>query len=132
MLFQIVQPFHADIYGDTFKEAIKNYIKINHNFNITNLIIKDQQTHYKTKLKYYRENNKRKVGIDVYPHVNAYGMPISYPTLSPYPALSQYPALSPYPVLAPGPIIQTNKPITFIPSPIIQSPIIQSPFNYLY
>jgi len=70
MLFQIVQPFVANIYGDSFKEAIKNYIKINHNINIRNLIIKDQQNHYEARLRYYIENNKNKVGIDVYPYTN--------------------------------------------------------------
>ena len=70
MIFQIVQPFYTDIYGDSFKEAVKNYVKFNYNKEITELIIKDQQTHYKTRLKYYNENNKNKVGIDVYPYTN--------------------------------------------------------------
>jgi len=86
MLFQIVQPFVADIYGDSFKEAIKQYVKINHNLNIKRMIIKDQANHYDTRLRYYIENNKNKVGIDVYPYTN-----ISYPTILP----SIVPSISP-------------------------------------
>ena len=99
MLFQIIQPFVADIYGDSFKEAVKNYVKFNHNVNITNMIIKDQSNHYHTKLRYYIENNKNKVGIDVYPYTN-----VSYP------------------VVAPAPIISSNVPITI--GPISSNPLV--------
>ena len=94
MLFQIIQPFVADIYGDSFKEAIKQYIKFNYNSDITNMIIKDQQNHYQTRLKYYKENNKKKVSIDISPYVN---IPYS-------------------PIIAGGPIIKSNTPITFNPA----------------
>jgi hypothetical protein len=101
MLFQIVQPFVADIYGDSFKEAVKNYVKFNHNMNITNLIIKDQANHYDTRLRYYIENNKNKVGIDVYPYTN-----VTYPTVLPIG----------------GPIITSNAPVTFAPPMVPVSP----------
>jgi hypothetical protein len=118
MLFQIVQPFVADIYGDSFKEAVKNYVKINHNINITNMIIKDQSNHYETRLRYYMENNKNKVGIDVYPYTN-----MSYPVIAPV-----TPIMAPVtPIMAPiTPIIRSNAPITFAPSfvPISSSPMV--------
>ena len=106
MLFQIVQPFAADIYGDSFKEAVKNYVKFNHNLNITNMIIKDQSNHYDTRLRYYMENNKNKVGIDVYPYTN-----VSYPIIT-----SAAPIIT-----SGGPIIRSNVPITMGPSSIINS-----------
>ena len=109
MLFQIVQPFAADIYGDSFKEAIKQYVKINHNLNIKRMIIKDQSNHYDTRLRYYIENNKNKVGIDVYPYTN-----ISYPSIVP---MSPHigPSMLPMgPVLGPS-IISSGTPVTFVP-----------------
>ena len=70
MIFQIVSPFVTTIEGDSFKEAIKNYVKFNQNLNVTNLIIRDQADHYEARLRYYTENQKNKVGIDVYPYTN--------------------------------------------------------------
>jgi len=78
MIFQIVSPIVTSIQGDSFKEAIKNYVKFNHNLNITNLIIKDQADHaYEARLRYYTQNERNKVGIDVYPYTN-----VSYPIIS--------------------------------------------------
>jgi hypothetical protein len=59
MIYQIVSPVVATIEGDSFKEAIKNYVKFNHNLNIRNLIIKDQSNHaYEAKLRYDLETHK--------------------------------------------------------------------------
>jgi hypothetical protein len=102
MLFQIIQPFVADIYGDSFKEAVKNYVKLNNNLNINNLLIKDQlNNHYNAKLRYYTENSKNKVGIDVYPYTN-----VNYSTILPIG----------------GPIITSNEPVTFGPAVIPVAP----------
>jgi hypothetical protein len=78
MIYQIVSPVVATIEGDSFKEAIKNYVKFNHNLNIRNLIVKDQADHsYEAKLRYYIQNQRNKVGIDIYPYTNvAYPVPI--------------------------------------------------------
>jgi len=108
MIYQIVSPVVATIEGDSFKEAIKNYVKFNHNLNIRNLIVKDQANHaYEAKLRYYMENQRNKVGIDVYPYTN-----VNYP-------------------IVPGPIL--SAPI--IPAPIVPGPInpvisAVSPFFY--
>ena len=88
MIYQIVSPIVATINGDSFKEALKNYIKINHDINIRNLIIKDQANNaYEAKLRYYMQNKINKVGIDVYPYTNvsnvSYVSPIIYPYISP-------------------------------------------------
>jgi len=108
MIYQIVSPVVATIEGDSFKEAIKNYVKFNHNLNIRNLIVKDQANHaYEAKLRYYMENQRNKVGIDVYQYTN-----VNYP-------------------IVPGPIL--SAPI--IPAPIVPGPInpvisAVSPFFY--
>jgi hypothetical protein len=110
MLYQIVQPFVTDIYGDSLKEAIKNYVKFNNNLNITNLIIKDQASHYETRLRYYTENNKNKVGFDVYPYTN-----VTYPVITPVGPI----------ITSAGPIINSNIPVTIVPSlPISSNPLI--------
>jgi len=101
MLYQIIYPFTADIYGDTFKEAVKNYVKFNYNNNITNMIIKDQSNSYEAKLNYYMKNNKNKVGISI----------------SPYDSLLN--PMIPIPI---APVIKTNTPITFAPN-IYSNPI---------
>jgi hypothetical protein len=78
MLFQIVYPINVPILGDSYKEAIKNYVKFNQKVNFTNLILKDQQNknYYEARLRYYFENQKNKVGIDVYPYTNV-NLPLS-------------------------------------------------------
>ena len=70
--FQILHPFVYDIYGDSFKEAVKNFIKINHNMNIQDIIIRDQANtqKYRAEVKYYTEESKRKAGITMYPANN--------------------------------------------------------------
>ena len=97
MIYQIVSPIVTPIYGDSFKEAIKNYVKFNHNLNINNLIIKDQSQHWEARLRYYKENQKNKVGIDVYPYTN-----LTYPMLAPgIAARGISPIVSPG-IIAPG------------------------------
>lgn len=69
MFFQIVHPFYNVIEGDSFKQAIKNYVKFNDNLRINNLIVRDMQNNrHNVNIRRYFENNKNKVGIDVYPY----------------------------------------------------------------
>lgn len=68
MLYQIVQPFFYEISADSVNNAIKNFVKIHHNLNITNLIISNEYHKYQAKMKYFNENDKFRVGINVYPY----------------------------------------------------------------
>jgi hypothetical protein len=125
MIYQIVSPIVATIEGDSFKEAIKNYVKFNHNLNIRNLIVKDQADHaYEARLRYYMENQKNKVGIDVYPYTN-----INYPVIAPI-----NPVIAPInPVIAPiNPIIAPINPVIAPINPVIApiNPVI-APMNSL-
>ncbi len=70
MIYQVLSPFVTAIEGDSYKEAIKNFVKINYNMAIQSMIIQDQMNHYQAKMKYYKENNKDKIGITVYPYSN--------------------------------------------------------------
>lgn len=75
-MFKIVFPFESTIYGDSFKTAVKNFIKLNHNFNITKLIIQDQQNRIEANLNYYKEDGRNKVGINMFPVGLEYPVPI--------------------------------------------------------
>ena len=76
MIFSIVSPMIATIDGDSLKDAIKNFIKINHNLNITNMIIRDQTNNIQAKIKYYKEDGRNKVGINMFPVGLEYPVPI--------------------------------------------------------
>ena len=52
MEFKIVYPFESTIYGDSFKEAIKKFIKINHNLQINKMIVTDQTRNIQAQIKY--------------------------------------------------------------------------------
>jgi hypothetical protein len=67
MLFQVLSPVVSTINADSLNEAIKNYVKFNHNLRINQLLIKDHQNNsYRAKVRYYVEGLTPKVGIDVY------------------------------------------------------------------
>lgn len=76
MIFNIVSPLVATIDGDSLKDAIKNFIKINHNLNITDMIIKDQSNNIQARIKYYKEDGRNKVGINMFPVGLNYPIPI--------------------------------------------------------
>lgn len=76
MEFKIVYPFESLIYGDSFKEAIKNFIKINHNLNVTKMIITDRSRNMEAQIKYYQEDGRNKVGINMFPVGLNYPVPI--------------------------------------------------------
>jgi hypothetical protein len=69
MLYQVISPFIYDIYGDSFKDAVKKIVKFKHDYDITEMIIKDQTKHFKAQIKYYQKNGINKVGINMYPHI---------------------------------------------------------------
>ena len=67
MIYQVVSPFTTDIYGESYKDAIKHFVKLNRNLNISQMIIKDQTQHIEARMKYYQEDGRNKVGINMYP-----------------------------------------------------------------
>lgn len=97
MKIEIVFPFESTMYGDSFKDAVKKFIKLNHNMNITKMIIKDQSKNIEARINYYKEDGRNKVGIDMFPVGLQYPIPLitNDSSLPPFP-LSPIP-LSPYP-----------------------------------
>jgi hypothetical protein len=67
MSFQIVYPITMTLSADSFKDAVKQYVKMSHNVNVANLIITDQYRYMKANLNYYKDGSKKKVGISLYP-----------------------------------------------------------------
>jgi hypothetical protein len=102
MIYQIVSPFTDTIYGDSFKEAIKNYIKVNRNVNVSQMIVTDQTNHIQAYMKYYQQDGRNRVGINMYP--------ISNPFLNTPPVV----------------IVKNEKEERYIPQNIVQTPVIQS------
>jgi hypothetical protein len=74
-IYQIVSPFTETIYGDSFKEAVKNYLKLNRNLNINHMILSDMNQRVRANFKYFNQDGRNKVGINMYP-VDMYGSPI--------------------------------------------------------
>ena len=72
--YQILSPFVYDIYGDSFKDAVKNFIKINHNLNLQDIIIRDQANtqKYRADVRYYTQEGINKAGITMYPMQNSF------------------------------------------------------------
>lgn len=68
MIYHVISPMTAVIEGDSYKEAIKNFVKINYALNIQNMIIKDRLNHYKANINYYKEDERNKIGITIYPY----------------------------------------------------------------
>jgi len=69
MSYQIVYPITMAIDADSFKDAVKQYAKLNYSANIASLVITDRQRYMKANLKYYTEGYKNKVGISLFPTV---------------------------------------------------------------
>lgn len=67
MIFNVVFPLQTTIDGDSLKEAIKNFIKLKHDMNITQMIISDRNRNIQANIRYYKEDTRDKVGINMFP-----------------------------------------------------------------
>jgi hypothetical protein len=76
MIFNVVSPIVATIDGDSLKDAIKNFIKFNHNMNIREMIIRDQSNNVRANINYYKQDGRNKVGINMFPVGLDYPIPI--------------------------------------------------------
>ena len=77
MIYNIVSPFSLSINADSYKEAVKNFIKINYNLNINRLIIKNKNEYMKAKIDYYNKLGHKKFGVKLMPYNNGYVYPTS-------------------------------------------------------
>ena len=75
--YKIISPMNVSIMGDSAIDAIKNFVKMNHELEINNLILQDEGKRMYARIRYFQDQNKHKVGIDVYPT-----LPVNYTTPS--------------------------------------------------
>ena len=90
MLYTVLHPMYMQLDSPNFNQAIKNYVKMNRDINITNLILQDRMNTMKqANLRYYKKNGKKKANISIMPYNNV------YPYNNPYPPLAGYPGYVP-------------------------------------
>jgi hypothetical protein len=69
MLFQVVHPVVMSINAESFKDAVKNFVKMNQDLTLTSLILTDQARYMKANLNFYNVADKQKVSISLFPTV---------------------------------------------------------------
>ena len=68
MAFQILYPFPMTIDADSFKDAAKKFVKMNHNLNIANLIMADRLNHLrKVNIRRFVQGGKHKASLTILP-----------------------------------------------------------------
>lgn len=65
--YQVISPVVMAIDGNTFKDAVKRFVKLNYNLNLSNIIITDQSRHMRANFNYFRQDGRNRVGINMYP-----------------------------------------------------------------
>ena len=68
-IYYIVDPIKTTTNGVSFKDAVKNFIKINHQLNINSLILTDRARYMKANFNFYKKYNKNKVSISLHPTI---------------------------------------------------------------
>jgi len=114
-MYKIVHPVQTTIYGPTLSDAVKNYVKIQNDMNLTNLIIQNDNLYRQTYIKYMKKNGKKIMKLNTIPLNPLYPLSyyikeplelesppirpnvrIGYPLLIPPPAIILPPYISPY------------------------------------
>jgi hypothetical protein len=75
-MFKIVYPVQTNIYGSNFSEAIKNYVKVQNDVNLTNLIIQNNNLYQQAYINYIKKNGRKIAKINTFPLNPNY--PLSY------------------------------------------------------
>ena len=66
MPFQVVWPLVQRVDGDSFKQAVKNFVKMNRKLNIEKIIITDQMKHMQATFDYFKHDIRNRVGINIF------------------------------------------------------------------
>ena len=124
MAYQILYPFPMTIDAESFKDAAKNFVKMNRSLNIANLIIADRMNHLrKVNITRFVKDGKSKIGLSIFPyHTPLAGYSSSDPD-------ARYPAMVPFPGYFPGsyprsylaPTVRDN---TYLHGPGLLRPIV--------
>jgi len=86
MPFQIVSPIIAPVDGDSFKEALKNFVKMRRDIDLTKIVIADQMNRQmKANIRYYLDNlGNRKANIHMTPLLEPTGNLTGMVGMTPY------------------------------------------------
>ena len=76
MEFKIVFPVVSTVFSDSFKDAIKQYIETNRAMNINQMIIQDRMNRMQANIRYYNQDGRSKMGINMFPIPLNMGMPM--------------------------------------------------------
>jgi hypothetical protein len=125
MIYQIVSPVVQTINGDSLKDAIKNFVKINDMYSLNKLIVTDQQNaYYNANINYYKNKyNKNKASINISRNIDNVGWNV-YPKNEPgfllntplvTPIISNNSGFNPI-VTAPGKIAATSNGAVIFPN----------------
>jgi hypothetical protein len=67
--------------GTSFKTAVKNFVKLHHSLKLNKIIITDQNKHMEATLKYYKNDGRNRVGINMYPTRKTVIASVNSPTI---------------------------------------------------
>ena len=81
MEFKIVFPVVSTVFSDSFKDAIKQYIEMNRAMNINQMIIQDQMNRMQANIRYYEQDGRNKIGINMFPVLTDYPIIPIMPTV---------------------------------------------------
>ena len=123
MPFQVVWPLVQRVDGDSFKSAIKNFVKMNRRLNIEKIIITDQKKHMQATFDYYKHDIRNRVGINFFP-----ATPITLRNLGITPFIVTSPVMSPVmnPIMNPrrftNTVVNSRSGLTSLVSPSLLRP----------
>ena len=80
--FQVLYPINTVIYGDSYGDAIKNFVKLNYNLQLREIFLADQEQRYKINMKYSKTDTRNRVGFDVFQVPNNFSIPVVQNNLS--------------------------------------------------
>lgn len=66
-LFTVVSPYTVKIDAGNLHDAMKSFAKQYYHLKINDFIIKDYMNHYKANLKYFKNDGRTRIGINVNP-----------------------------------------------------------------
>jgi len=77
MQYQLLYPISVPLYGTCFEDAIQNFVRLNYNIGLNQLIASENEKRYEIQLKQYQADTRNRVGFDVYAFTGSLPTPMS-------------------------------------------------------
>jgi hypothetical protein len=68
-VYSVVSPYLVDLNASDLTSAVKQFAKLYYQMKINEIIIKDHVRHYRANLKYFNNNGKGRVAINMFPYM---------------------------------------------------------------